>query len=105
MPCDIPFHELHRAAQDHCYTPSPHTTHALQPCNVGVFGPLANGWKLIVTRLSMENLLIRKSNFLRYYHKACEKALTEVNIWSAWNNRNSPIQPENYPSISIFSSA
>ena len=26
-----------------------HTTHALQPCDVGAFGPLAQSWKRVVT--------------------------------------------------------
>ena len=29
-----------------------HTTHALQPCDVGVFGPLAHAWKSQVTQAS-----------------------------------------------------
>ena len=29
-----------------------HTTHALQPCDVGVFGPLAAKWKALVSKVS-----------------------------------------------------
>ncbi|THU83056.1 CENP-B protein [Dendrothele bispora CBS 962.96] len=38
-----------------------HTTHALQPCDVGVFGPLAQKWKALVTSLGL-----RISHITRY---------------------------------------
>ena len=31
-----------------------HTTHALQPCDVGVFGPLAKIWKTNVSKVSIK---------------------------------------------------
>lgn len=33
-----------------------HTTHALQPCDVGVFGPLAAKWKARVSEVSPSGL-------------------------------------------------
>ncbi|KAF8238005.1 DDE-domain-containing protein [Tricholoma matsutake] len=39
-----------------------HTTHALQPCDVGVFGPLAHAWKSQVTQASQDNVVIAKDN-------------------------------------------
>jgi len=47
-----------------------HTTHALQPCDVGIFGPLACAWKSQVTQASQNNILIMKANLLLYYHEA-----------------------------------
>jgi hypothetical protein len=47
-----------------------HTTHALQPCDVGAFGPLAQSWKREVTLASQSLIAIRKDNLLAYYHTA-----------------------------------
>ncbi|KAK0505510.1 DDE superfamily endonuclease-domain-containing protein [Armillaria luteobubalina] len=47
-----------------------HTTHALQPCDVGAFGPLAQCWKRVVTMASQSVIAITKDNLLSYYHKA-----------------------------------
>ncbi len=44
-----------------------HTTHALQPCDVGVFGPVASAWKSKVNKASRLYILITKSNLLIYY--------------------------------------
>ncbi|KZP14232.1 CENP-B protein, partial [Athelia psychrophila] len=41
-----------------------HTTHRLQPCDVGVFGPLNSTWKSEVNAASMEWISIRKHNLL-----------------------------------------
>ena len=68
-----------------------HTTHALQPCDVGVFGPLARAWKSCVTRASQENIPITKSNLLRYYHEARSTALKATTIQSAF--RKTGIHP------------
>ena len=38
-----------------------HTTHALQPCDVGVFGPLAQSWKRVVTLASQSLIAIRRT--------------------------------------------
>jgi len=61
-----------------------HTTHALQPCDVGVFGPLARAWKSQVTQASQENTPITKANLLLYYHKARTIALKSTTILSAF---------------------
>ena len=52
-----------------------HTTHALQPCDVGAFGPLTWSWKQEVTLASQALLAIRKDNLLAYYHTARTTAL------------------------------
>ena len=61
-----------------------HTTHALQPCNVGVFGPLARAWKSQVTQASQNNIPIMKANLLLYYHEARSQALKPTTILSAF---------------------
>jgi DDE superfamily endonuclease len=61
-----------------------HTTHALQPCDVGVFGPLARAWKFQVTKASQENMPITKANLLLYYHKARTIALKPSTILSSF---------------------
>jgi len=61
-----------------------HTTHALQPCNVGAFEPLAQSWKHKVTLASQSLIAIRKDNLLTYYHTACITALNTTTIQSAF---------------------
>jgi hypothetical protein len=68
-----------------------HTTHALQPCDVRVFGPLAHAWKSQVTQASQDNIPITKDNLLRYYHKARSTALKSTTIQVAF--RKAGIHP------------
>ncbi|KAF8223421.1 hypothetical protein L208DRAFT_1316861 [Tricholoma matsutake] len=42
----------------------PHTTHCLQPCDVGVFGPLNLCWKAQVNTILRQYIHITKSNLL-----------------------------------------
>jgi hypothetical protein len=76
-----------------------HTTHALQPCDVGVFGPLAHAWKSQVTQASKDNILITKDNLLRYYHTARSAALKPLTIRSAF--RKTGINPFNRDAIPL----
>ena len=76
-----------------------HTTHALQPCDVGVFGPLAHAWKSQVTQASKDNIPITKDNLLRYYHTACSAALKPLTIHSAF--RKTGIYPFNRDAIPL----
>ena len=62
----------------------PHTTHALQPCDVGAFGPLAQSWKRVVTLASQSLIPITKANFLSYYHTARSEGLKPTTIQSAF---------------------
>jgi DDE superfamily endonuclease len=57
-----------------------HTTHRLQPCNVGVFGPLAQSWKAEVNLAARNFNKINKYNFLVHYHKARARAFTPRTI-------------------------
>ena len=61
-----------------------HTTHALQPCDIGAFGPLAQLWKHKVTLASQSLIAIRKDNLLTYYHTACIASLKTTTIQSAF---------------------
>ncbi|KAF5344348.1 hypothetical protein D9758_013264 [Tetrapyrgos nigripes] len=62
----------------------PHTTHALQPCNVGVFGPVAKKWKSLVTKLAHRAVDIDKYNVLFYYAAARGSSITPPNVISAF---------------------
>ncbi|KAJ3576997.1 hypothetical protein NP233_g9 [Leucocoprinus birnbaumii] len=77
----VTFCEKHRIAL--ICLPS-HTTHRLQPCNVGVFGPLASCWKAVVNEHSRNGFQIEKSNFLSLYSEAHIRAFTDETIRSAF---------------------
>jgi hypothetical protein len=62
----------------------PHTTHALQPCNVGVFAPLSIAWKKIVNRCSRDHVPIQKQNFLALYHEARTMGITPRTVGHGW---------------------
>jgi hypothetical protein len=70
-----------------------HTTHRLQPCDVGVFGPLASSWKAIVNETSADYVPIRKNNLISHYSRARQKAFSEKTIKSAF--RKTGIWPFN----------
>ena len=95
--CTYPFIKL---SAQHCIViiclPS-HTTHMLQPCNIGVFSPLAHVWKSQVTQASKDNILITKDNLLLYYHNACSAALKPSTIQSSF--RRTGIYPFNHDAI------
>jgi DDE superfamily endonuclease len=67
-----------------CRLPS-HTTHKLQPCDVGVFAPLKDAYRDEVDRLFRGCVnTIGKEHFTSVYSTAREKAFTKRNITSAW---------------------
>jgi hypothetical protein len=61
-----------------------HTTHALQPCDVACFGPLASAWKSEVNAASADYMEITKRNLLVFYSKARDRALKKSTIISAF---------------------
>jgi len=76
----------------------PHTTHALQPCDVGVFGPLAKEWKIIVTALNHQMVPVTKGNLLEHYHKARVKAFKPSTLISAFRKTGIwPLDPNALP--------
>ena len=75
-----------------------HTTHCLQPCDVGVFGPLAASWKAIVNMASREEIKITKYNLLGYYHKARTRAFSPTTIQAAFRKTGIwPLNPQAIP--------
>ncbi|KAF7344314.1 DDE-domain-containing protein [Mycena sanguinolenta] len=61
-----------------------HTTHALQPCDVGVFGPLARKWKARVSELARNYIVINKYNLLSNYSVVRDQAFSTANIKAAF---------------------
>ncbi|CAK5265843.1 unnamed protein product [Mycena citricolor] len=76
-----------------------HTTHALQPCDVGVFGPLAKKWKAQVLSESVHARVIDKYNFLQNYSEARDLAFKKQTICNAF--RKCGIHPLNEDAIPI----
>ena len=67
-----------------CRLPS-HTSHKLQPCDVGVFAPLKTAYRDEVERLCRGGLdTISKEHFTSLYKPARERALTKRNITAGW---------------------
>jgi DDE superfamily endonuclease len=62
----------------------PHTTHRLQPLDVGVFGPLSQAWKRVVKDMANKGYIVRKNNLISMYSQARKQALTEANIRTAF---------------------
>jgi hypothetical protein len=69
----------------------PHTTHHLQPLDVGVFSHLSHAWSSEVKKWSESGYVIRKNNLISIYDKARRRALTKSNICSAF--RTCGIEP------------
>ncbi len=74
----------------------PHTTHKLQPLDVGVFGPAQRLWTErcddIVIELQTE---MRKEDFVKEYMAVREKSFKESTIRSAWRASGAwPINPD-----------
>jgi hypothetical protein len=67
-----------------CRLPS-HTSHKLQPCDVGVFAPLKAAYRDEAERLFQGGAnTVGKQHFTSLYSPAREKAFTKRNITAAW---------------------
>lgn len=67
----------------------PHSTHRLQPLDVGVFAPLASYYSQTLdesVRKSEGRTTISKRDFFSLFWSAFEKALMKKSISSAWSN-------------------
>ena len=64
---------------------SPHITHALQLCDVGVFSPLAAAWYSEVSAMQSNGEGVTRQNFLQVYARARDRAITPHNIQIAWH--------------------
>jgi hypothetical protein len=68
-----------------CRIPS-HTSHKLQPCDVGVFSPLKTAYRERVERLYRGGVAkVGKEHFASLYSRAREVAFTPRNIRAGWN--------------------
>lgn len=75
-----------------------HTTHALQPCDVGVFSPLSKLWKKEVSNAARNYITITKRNLLRHYHTARTRAFKEATIQNVFAKCSiSPFNPSVIP--------
>jgi hypothetical protein len=67
-----------------CRLPS-HTSHKLQPCDVGLFAPLKTAYRDEVERLNRGGInTIGKEHFTSLYKPARDRALTKRNIQAGW---------------------
>ncbi|KAJ7595276.1 DDE superfamily endonuclease-domain-containing protein [Mycena floridula] len=76
-----------------------HMTHALQPCDVGVFGPLAAKWKSRVSAMNRDHIDITKYNLPFHYAFARNQAMKTGTITSAF--RRTGIWPVDEKAIPI----
>ena len=68
-----------------CRLPS-HTSHKLQPCDVGVFGPLKAAYQEQVDRVFRGGAnVVGKQHFTLLYDRARQIAITKRNISSGWS--------------------
>jgi hypothetical protein len=66
----------------------PHSTHRLQPLDVGCFAPLATYYSQLLeqqTRLSEGHTRMTKRDFFRCFYPAWHKAFTDKNVASSWS--------------------
>src|SRR5690606_15907560 len=63
----------------------PHTTHLLQPLDVGLFAPLQKFYGIAVDKVIRRgDIALHKGNFLPLYLEVREKAYTTPNIKASW---------------------
>ncbi|KAK1914934.1 hypothetical protein P3342_011862 [Pyrenophora teres f. teres] len=68
-----------------CRIPS-HTSHKLQPCDIGVFGPLKTAYREQVEKLYCGGAnTVGKQHFTSLYSRAREQALAARNIQAGWS--------------------
>ena len=80
----------------------PHTTHKLQPLDVGVFGPLQREWaKQCDLYLSTTGISMQKKHVIREYMKAREQSFSEDTILHTW--KKSGIRP--LDGVKVFTDA
>lgn len=105
--------EFVQYCQDHKIVPlclPPHSTHYLQPLDVGIFGPLATAYKTLVSQGSVFGAQrINNRQFLQYYQQA--RQTIGSNIPGAWRGTGLvpwnpdkillPLRPTTTPSIML----
>ena len=78
-----------------CRLPS-HTSHILQPCDVGLYGPLKTAYREQVDLLHRGGAgMVGKQHFTLLYSRARDNALTKRNALAAWEGSGLwPLNPE-----------
>ena len=80
--------EFIQFAREHkivCLCLPAHSTHLLQPLDIGVFGPLKQNYKtLLVEKTRFTTYNIDKADFISLIQKARQQGITSRNIQSAW---------------------
>ncbi|KIY61729.1 hypothetical protein CYLTODRAFT_316594, partial [Cylindrobasidium torrendii FP15055 ss-10] len=72
-----------------------HTTHKLQPLDVGVFGIVETNWGRHVDIVAAQGNRITKTNFISHYLEVRDKSLSKAAIVSAWKKCGlDPINPD-----------
>jgi hypothetical protein len=73
----------------------PHSSHLLQPLDVGVFGPVKRGMAYALSRLyATEIARLQKAEWLECYIRARAEGLTSQNILGGWRGTGlSPLNP------------
>jgi hypothetical protein len=83
--CIMEFYKYCVKAKIILYCLSSHTTHHLQPLDVGMFSPLRNAYrKKVREHGKYAHLKVSKIEFLRYLQPARDEALTESNFKAAF---------------------
>ncbi len=80
--------EFIRFAHEHkivCLCLPAHSTHLLQPLDVGVFGPLKQNYKtLVAEKIRFTTYNLDKADFISLIQKARQQGINSQNIQSAW---------------------
>jgi hypothetical protein len=71
----------------------------LQPCDIGVFGQLAQAWKCKVIKASQNLIAITKENLLAFYNEAQRVAFKVTTVESLF--RKTGIWPLNHNAIPL----
>ena len=91
-------YELLRLAKEHniiLFSLPPHTTHMLQPLDVGVFGPFARAWRERCDDYMEENLEeIPRDQFVKHYMDVRQNTFKDTTICAAF--RKSGVWPINH---------
>ncbi|KAH8914605.1 hypothetical protein BT69DRAFT_1182879, partial [Atractiella rhizophila] len=62
----------------------PHTTHKLQPLDVGVFGLIGRAWSDITDDLLHDGFDVSKNNLISRYLRCRDEGMKASTIVSAW---------------------
>ena len=75
----------------------PHSTHLLQPLDLGIFGPVKSRYKTKLSKLAgiLEDTPVRQRLFIMRYHEARQEKLTKERIIKSWETAGlNPFDPD-----------